>query len=292
VKTIENVAGEGPAWAARFATPGHRGGPGPHLPPPQQQARAPPSLRWLRPRAPAAPLPSLGAGLLEALGTPWKVAGTLKRSSPQGAAAAAQHPQPAPPSAVASSPASSAGPFGAGAAAALPRTTSQSPSSASLDDRGLLQTLIGLLENNGPLGASSVVKGKALVSCGLLCRLQPSRWVPALQSQAKEQKSLALAIERLSKDKDSYVLQCLEVLACSIASCVPGLIKNVGRDLTSINAMLRRPALGAPGAGNGSGPREGGSAHGRGPAAEPQPPQSGAVGGAAASGAAGHEEGP
>ncbi|VFQ64728.1 unnamed protein product [Cuscuta campestris] len=99
-----------------------------------------------------------------------------------------------------------------------------------LEDKNLVPHLITLIEQEG-----EILKGKALLSVALLCK-NGKRWLPQFFCNAK----LLSTVDRLLKDKDSYVKQCLYTFADVVASSVPSLLETIIVDIQQLMGGRRR----------------------------------------------------
>uniref|UniRef100_A0A7N0UNZ4 Protein kinase domain-containing protein n=2 Tax=Kalanchoe fedtschenkoi TaxID=63787 RepID=A0A7N0UNZ4_KALFE len=90
-----------------------------------------------------------------------------------------------------------------------------------VEDKNILPGLLSLIEQG-----SEVLRGKALVFISLLCK-NGRRWLQQLFCNAR----LLSAVDRLTKEKDSYVQQCLEAFVHVVASTVPGLLEIIIGDI-------------------------------------------------------------
>lgn len=99
-----------------------------------------------------------------------------------------------------------------------------------LEDKNLVPHLITLTEQGG-----EILKGKALLFVALLCK-NGRRWLPQFFCNAK----LLSTVDRLVKDKDNYVKQCLDVFAYVVASSVPSLLETIIADIQQIMGGRRR----------------------------------------------------
>lgn len=93
-----------------------------------------------------------------------------------------------------------------------------------IEDKNLVHGLLSLIEQE-----SEILRGKTLVFVALLCK-NGRRWLPHLFCTAR----LLSAIDRLAKEKDNYVKQCLDAFVDVIASTVPGLLETVTGDIQQI----------------------------------------------------------
>ena len=92
-----------------------------------------------------------------------------------------------------------------------------------------------LVESQGP----EILRGKAFVCAALLCKIN-RRWLPSL-CNAK----LLPAVERLAKEKDPYVQQCMEALAQTVVSVVPTILESISTDIAQLASGRRTPGPGS-----------------------------------------------
>ncbi|XP_015874449.3 serine/threonine-protein kinase RUNKEL [Ziziphus jujuba] len=83
-----------------------------------------------------------------------------------------------------------------------------------MEDKHLVPGLVSLIEQG-----SEVLKGKALIFVALLSK-NGRRWLPQFFCNAR----LLSVVDRLTKEKDHYVQQCLEAFLNVVASTVPSLL--------------------------------------------------------------------
>ncbi|GLT59657.1 hypothetical protein SLA2020_324650 [Shorea laevis] len=90
-----------------------------------------------------------------------------------------------------------------------------------VEDKNLVPGLVALIEQG-----SEVLRGKALVFVALLCK-NGKRWLPHFFCNAR----LLSILDRLAKEKDGYLQQCLDSFVHVVASTVPGLLDNITGDI-------------------------------------------------------------
>ena len=90
-----------------------------------------------------------------------------------------------------------------------------------MEDKNLVPSLVSLIDQG-----SEVLKGKALVFVALLVK-SSRRWLPHFFCHAK----LLSVVDRLVKEKDHYVQQCLETSLCVMASTIPSLLDTITGDI-------------------------------------------------------------
>ncbi|XP_024394414.1 serine/threonine-protein kinase RUNKEL [Physcomitrium patens] len=105
---------------------------------------------------------------------------------------------------------------------------------ALLEERSLVPSVVAMLEQ-GP----EILRGKAFVCAALLCKIN-RRWLPSL-CNAK----LIPAVERLTKEKDLYVLQCMEALVQTVVSVVPSILESINTDIIQLASGRRTPGPGS-----------------------------------------------
>ncbi|GAV63396.1 Pkinase domain-containing protein [Cephalotus follicularis] len=103
------------------------------------------------------------------------------------------------------------------------------------EDKNLLPGLVSLIEQG-----SEVLRGKALVFVALLCK-NGRRWLPHFLCNAK----LLSAVDRLAKEKDSYLQGCLDAFVHVIASTVPGLLDIITGDIQQMMSGRRHGQISA-----------------------------------------------
>ncbi|XP_058775600.1 serine/threonine-protein kinase RUNKEL-like [Vicia villosa] len=88
------------------------------------------------------------------------------------------------------------------------------------EDKNLIPSLLSLVEQG-----SEVLKGKALVFVALLCK-HGRRWLPQFFCSHK----LLSVVDRLGKEKDAFVRQCLVAFLHIVASTIPSLLDIITGD--------------------------------------------------------------
>lgn len=89
------------------------------------------------------------------------------------------------------------------------------------EDKNLIPSLLALVEQG-----NGVLKGKALVFVALLCK-HGRRWLPQFFCSQK----LLSVVDRLGKEKDDFVRQCLGAFLQIVASTIPGLLDIIAVDI-------------------------------------------------------------
>ncbi|XP_075086863.1 serine/threonine-protein kinase RUNKEL-like [Nicotiana tabacum] len=99
-----------------------------------------------------------------------------------------------------------------------------------VEDKNLVPNLVTLIEQG-----SEVLKGKTLIFVALLC-MNGKRWLPLFFCNAK----LLSTVDRLVKEKDDFVKQCLDALGMVVASTVPSLLESISGDIQQLKGGKRR----------------------------------------------------
>lgn len=102
-----------------------------------------------------------------------------------------------------------------------------------MEDKNLVPGIASLIDQG-----SEVLKGKALVFVALLCK-NGRRWLPHLFCNAK----LLSAVDRLAKEKDHYVQQCLDASVCVVASTIPSLLDTITGEIQQMMGGRRHGHL-------------------------------------------------
>ncbi|KAL9659116.1 hypothetical protein QQ045_028206 [Rhodiola kirilowii] len=98
-----------------------------------------------------------------------------------------------------------------------------------VEDKNVVPSLLSLIEQG-----SEILRGKALVFISLLCK-NGRRWLQLFFCNAR----LLSAADRLTKEKDGYVQQCLEAFVHVVASTVPGLLEIINGDIQQMMSGRR-----------------------------------------------------
>lgn len=98
-----------------------------------------------------------------------------------------------------------------------------------VEDKNLIPSLLALIEQG-----SEVLKGKALVFVALLCK-SGRRWLLHFFCSPK----LLSVVDRLGKEKNVYVRQCLDAFLHIVASTIPGLLDTITGDVQQMMAGRR-----------------------------------------------------
>ncbi|KAL6626484.1 hypothetical protein ACP70R_030210 [Stipagrostis hirtigluma subsp. patula] len=97
------------------------------------------------------------------------------------------------------------------------------------DDKQLVPGLISLIEQG-----NDVLRGKALLFVALLCK-NSRRWLPHFFCNAK----LISAVDRLGKEKEGFIHQCMEAFVQLVTSLVPAILDTVSSDIQQVMAGKR-----------------------------------------------------
>ncbi|KAE9599014.1 hypothetical protein Lal_00043944 [Lupinus albus] len=103
------------------------------------------------------------------------------------------------------------------------------------EDKNLTQSLLVFVEQG-----SDILKGKALVLVALLCK-HGRRWLSHFFCSRK----LLSVVDRLGKEKDSYIRQCLDAFVHVVTSTIPGLLDTVTGDIHQIMGGRRQGHISA-----------------------------------------------
>ncbi|CAL0334651.1 unnamed protein product [Lupinus luteus] len=104
-----------------------------------------------------------------------------------------------------------------------------------IEDKNLTQSLLAFVEHG-----SEVLKGKALVLVALLCK-HGRRWLSHFFCSQK----LLSMVDRLGKEKDAYVRQCLDAFVHVVASTIPGLLDTIAGDIQQMMGGRRQGHISA-----------------------------------------------
>lgn len=104
-----------------------------------------------------------------------------------------------------------------------------------VEDKNLVPSLVSLIEQG-----SDVLRGKVIVFVALLCK-HARRWLPHFFCNAK----LLSTVDRLAKEKDGYIHQCLDVFLHVVAGTVPGLLDTITSDIQQIMGGRRHGHIAA-----------------------------------------------
>ncbi|CAN6469255.1 unnamed protein product [Victoria cruziana] len=104
------------------------------------------------------------------------------------------------------------------------------------EDKLLVPILISLVEQG-----SEVLRGKAFILAALLCR-SGRRWLPVFCSG-----KLLSIIDKLAKEKGSYVQQCVEAFVQVVAGMMPGILENMANEIQQQQSGKRHGQTGMAG---------------------------------------------
>ncbi|XP_021291549.1 serine/threonine-protein kinase RUNKEL [Herrania umbratica] len=104
-----------------------------------------------------------------------------------------------------------------------------------VEDKNLVPSLASLIEQG-----SEVLRGKALVFVALLCK-NGRRWLPQFFCNAR----LLPTVDRLAKEKDNYLQQCLDSFLHVVASTVPALLDGITGDIQQMMGGRRHGQISA-----------------------------------------------
>ncbi|XP_058076791.1 serine/threonine-protein kinase RUNKEL [Magnolia sinica] len=103
------------------------------------------------------------------------------------------------------------------------------------EEKQLLPSLISLIEQG-----TEALRGKALVFVALLCKCS-RRWLPQFFCNAR----LLSAVDRLAKEKDSYLKQCMGAFVHAVAATVPWLMDAISGDIQQMMGGKRHGQIAA-----------------------------------------------
>ncbi|KAE8735000.1 1-deoxy-D-xylulose 5-phosphate synthase family protein [Hibiscus syriacus] len=103
------------------------------------------------------------------------------------------------------------------------------------EDKNLVPNLMSLIEQG-----SEVLRGKALVSVALLCK-NGKRWLLQFFCNSR----LLPTVDRLAKEKDNYLQQCLNSFLNEVASTVPTLLDGITGDIQQMMGGRRHGQISA-----------------------------------------------
>ncbi|XP_010245352.1 PREDICTED: serine/threonine-protein kinase RUNKEL [Nelumbo nucifera] len=104
-----------------------------------------------------------------------------------------------------------------------------------VEEKNLVPSLLSLVEQG-----SEVLRGKALIFVALLCK-NGRRWLPHFFCNVK----FLSAIDRLVKEKDSYLQQCMGAFVHVVSSVVPGLLESITGDIQQMMSGRRHGQVAA-----------------------------------------------
>ncbi|KAF2311011.1 hypothetical protein GH714_019041 [Hevea brasiliensis] len=103
------------------------------------------------------------------------------------------------------------------------------------EDKNLVPNLLSLTEQG-----SEILRGKALLFMALLCK-NGRRWVPHFFCNPR----LLSSVDRLAKEKDSYLQQCLDAFVRIVAATVPSLLDIITADIQQMMGGRRHGQISA-----------------------------------------------
>lgn len=104
-----------------------------------------------------------------------------------------------------------------------------------VEDKNLVPSLVSLTEQG-----SEVLRGKALLFVSLLCK-NGRRWLLHFFCNSR----LLSSVDRLGKEKDSFLQQCLEAFVHVVASIIPGLLDIITGDIQQMMGGRRHGQISA-----------------------------------------------
>lgn len=99
-----------------------------------------------------------------------------------------------------------------------------------MEDRNLVSNLVSLIEQG-----SEVIRGKTLLFVALLCK-NGKRCLSLFFCNAR----LLSAVDRLAKEKDKYVQNCLGAFVNAVVSTLPGLLETITGDIQQLMGGKRQ----------------------------------------------------
>ncbi|KAE8725898.1 pentatricopeptide repeat-containing protein [Hibiscus syriacus] len=109
----------------------------------------------------------------------------------------------------------------------------------SVEERNLVPSLVSFIEQG-----SEVLRGKTLVFVALICK-NGERWLPQFFCNAR----LLPTVDRLAKEKDNFIQQCLDAFLLVVASTIPNLLDAITGQIQQmmggrrqISALMSRSA--------------------------------------------------
>ncbi|KAK4854988.1 hypothetical protein QYF36_002978 [Acer negundo] len=104
-----------------------------------------------------------------------------------------------------------------------------------VEDKNLIPSLVSLIEQG-----SEVLRGKALLFVAFLCK-NGKRWMLHFLCNAR----LISTVDRLAKEKDSFVQQCLDAYVHVVVSIIPGLLDTITGDVQQMMGGRRHGHISA-----------------------------------------------
>ncbi|XP_020529810.1 serine/threonine-protein kinase RUNKEL isoform X2 [Amborella trichopoda] len=102
------------------------------------------------------------------------------------------------------------------------------------EEKSLVPSILSHIEHG-----TEGLRGKAFVFVALLCK-NNRRWLPFFCTTR-----LLSALERMAKEKDGYVQQCMEAFVQVVASIVPGILESIATDIQQ-SMGGKRPGISTP----------------------------------------------
>ena len=103
------------------------------------------------------------------------------------------------------------------------------------EDKNLVPSLVSLTEQGG-----EILRGKALLLIALLCK-NGRRWLSHFFCNPR----LLSAVDRLTKEKDIYLQQCLDAFVHVVASTIPSLLDIIAGDIQQMMGGRRQGHISA-----------------------------------------------
>ncbi|XP_042391332.1 serine/threonine-protein kinase RUNKEL-like [Zingiber officinale] len=97
------------------------------------------------------------------------------------------------------------------------------------EEKHLVPVLLSLIEQG-----TEILRGKAVMFVALLC-INSRRWLSQFLGNVK----LLYAVDRLGKEKDGFIQQCMESFVCLIVTTIPGILETVSVDMQQMMAGKR-----------------------------------------------------
>lgn len=104
-----------------------------------------------------------------------------------------------------------------------------------VEDKNLVPSLVSLIEQG-----SEVLRGKALMFVSLLCK-NGKRWLLQFFCNGR----LLSTVDRLAKEKDNFLQQCLDAFVHVVASIIPGLLDTITGDIQQLMGGRRHGQISA-----------------------------------------------
>lgn len=99
-----------------------------------------------------------------------------------------------------------------------------------MEDRNLVSNLVSLIEQG-----SEVLRGKTLLFVALLCK-NGKKFLSLFFCNAR----LLSTVDRLAKEKDKYVQNCLDAFVHAVVSTLPGLLETITADIQQLMGGRRQ----------------------------------------------------